>query len=848
MTLDDVRPDGQLTRADIDAAAAGMLPERALAEGTVGPRLRELWEEKPGLIGFVSTVNHKRIGRRYLVTAAFFFLLAGIQALVMRTQLIGPNGSVVSPETYDRLFSLHGTAMIFFFATPMNNGFGNFIVPLMLGTRDMAFPRLNALSYWIFLFSGLLMFASLPLGMAPDGGWFAYVPLTRQLSGHGLDFYALGLLLLAVSSTVGALNLIVTTLKMRAPGMTLARMPVFVWSVLVQSFMLLFALPPLDLANAMLFTDRRFDTQFFAESKGGDTLLWQHLFWLFGHPDVYIIVLPALGIISSVVPTFTRRPIAAYPFIVLATVATGIISFGVWVHHMFAVGISEVAESFFAAATLTISLPAGIQMFAWIATMWRGRVVLTTAMLYAISFVVAFVIGGVTGVMFAVVPFDQQVTDSYFVVAHFHYVLFGGAVLPLLAGVFYWWPKITGRTINEKAGKWSFAVVFAGFNLTFFPMHISGLEGMPRRIYTYGPDTGWTIWNVLSTAGSYLLGAGFVITAVVLVESLLRDRWAPDDPWGGNTLEWATASPPEDYNFPVIPTVHSLNPLWDGQTLPSMVEHRYDDQRTMLDHHKTLRTSELDARVESIIAMPSDTSVPLWLAACLTVSVIGLLSGLYVLAGVAFAGVALTAVVWLWQRPDTVPPVDITPPAGRTTGWWAMVLFVATEGATFAAFVASYFYLRFSASGSWPPHGDLPPKIVVPSIATAVIVLSCVPVWLAGRWAAGGRRGLAAAASIVTLLAGVAFAVLQVTDWFAEWPASTLSKDAYGSLLFGLTGLHVAHIVVGLGMLVFLAVSLLARRAAARPGGPVSLVALYWYFMALVAVAIYVTVYLSPRW
>ena len=846
MTLDDVQP--QLARADIDAAAAGMLPERALAEGTVGEKLRELWEEKPGLIGFISTVNHKRIGRRYLVTAAFFFLLAGIEALVMRTQLVGPNGSVVSAETYDRLFSLHGTAMIFFFATPMNNGFGNYVVPLMLGTRDMAFPRLNALSYWIFLFSGLLMFASLPLGMAPDGGWFAYVPLTRQLSGHGLDFYALGLLLLAVSSTVGALNLIVTTLKMRAPGMTLARMPVFAWSVLVQSFMLLFALPPLDLANAMLFTDRRFDTQFFAESKGGDTLLWQHLFWIFGHPDVYIIVLPALGIVSSVVPVFTRRPIAAYPFIVLATVATGIISFGVWVHHMFAVGISDVAESFFAAATLTISLPAGIQMFAWIATMWRGRVVLSTAMLYAISFVAAFVVGGVTGVMFAVVPFDQQVTDSYFVVAHFHYVLFGGAVLPLLAGLFYWWPKITGRTINEKAGKWSFVVVFVGFNLTFFPMHISGLEGMPRRIYTYGPDTGWTIWNILSTAGSYLLGAGFVFTLGVLVESLLRDRWAPDDPWRANTLEWATASPPEDYNFPVIPTVHSLNPLWDGQTLPSMVEHRYDDQRTMLDHHKTLRTSELDARVEAIIAMPSDTSLPLCLAACLTVSVIGLLAGLYVLAAVAFAGVGVAAVVWLWKRPDTVPPVDMTPPVGRTTGWWAMVLFIATEGATFAAFIASYFYLRFSATGPWPPHGDIPPKIVVPSIATAVMVLSCLPVWLAGRWAAKGRRALASAAGLVTLAAGVAFVVLQITDWFAEWPASTLSKDAYGSLLFGLTGLHVAHVVLGLGMLAFLAVSLLSRRAAARPGGPVSLVALYWYFMALIAVAVYVTVYLSPRW
>jgi len=634
-----------------DVAADGVLPERALAEAAVGDRLKKAWEEEPGLIGFLTTVNHKRIGRRYLVTAAFFFMLSGISALVMRTQLVSPNNDIVDPDLYDQLFTLHGTAMIFFFATPMNNGFGNFFLPLMVGTRDMAFPRLNALSYWIFLFSGLFMFASLPLGMAPNGGWFAYVPLTRRIDGLNLDFYSLGLLFLAVSSTVGAINLIVTALKMRAPGMTLNRVPVFVWAVVTQSFMLVFALPPLDVANLMLFLDRRFDTRFFDTSKGGDSVLWQHLFWLFGHPDVYIIVLPAMGIISTIIPTFARRPIAAYPFVVLATVATGIISFGVWVHHMFAVGLSEVSQTFFAAATLTISLPAGIQMFAWIATLWRGRVVINTAMLYALGFIVAFVMGGVTGVMFAVVTFDQQVTDSYFVVAHFHYVLFGGAVLPLLGGLFYWWPKMTGRMVNEKGGIWSFVLVFAGFNLTFFPMHISGLLGMPRRIYTYDGDYGWTVWNALSTAGAYLLGAGFVVTALVFVESLLRDRKAPDDPWGSNTLDWATASPPEHYNFPVVPTVHSLNPLWDGRSLPSMAEHRFEDQRTMTEEHMALRTSELDARVETVMPMPGDTIVPLWVALFLTAGVVLLLVGAYLGAAVAGVGVAAVVTWWLWHRP-----------------------------------------------------------------------------------------------------------------------------------------------------------------------------------------------------
>jgi cytochrome c oxidase subunit 1/cytochrome c oxidase subunit I+III len=635
-------------------ATPGVLRERYTAESAVGPILDKVWEEEPGLKGFLTTVNHKRVGRRYLVTAAFFFMLAGINALVMRTQLAEPNNNLVSPELYDQLFTLHGTAMIFFFATPMNSGFGNFVLPMMIGTRDMAFPRLNALSYWIFLFAGLFMFSSLPFGLAPDGGWFAYVPLTgdKYLPGLNLDFYCLGLLFLAVSTTVGSINFIVTFLKLRAPGMSLNRVPVFVWGIITQSFMLIFALPPLDLANSMLFLDRRFGTNFFDVHHGGDAILWQHLFWIFGHPDVYIIVLPAFGIVSSIIPTFSRRPIAAYPLVVLATIATAIISFGVWVHHMFAVGLSQVSLSFFAAATLTISVPAGIQMISWIATMWRGRVVVTTAMLYAVSFIVAFVIGGVSGVMFAVVPFDQQVTDSYFVVAHFHYVLFGGAVLPLLGGLFYWWPKLTGRMTHRGLGILSFALVFTGFNVTFFPMHISGLLGMPRRIYTYQSGLGWNTPNLISTVGAFILALGFLVTLFVFVQSLMRGDRAPDDPWGANTLEWATGSPPKPYNFPVIPTVHSLNPLWDGKTMASMEERRHDEERTMTKTHLALRTSELDARVEHPIEMPEETPVPFITAALLTASVISLLLGAYHAAEVAFGLMMVAVGWWLWKRPD----------------------------------------------------------------------------------------------------------------------------------------------------------------------------------------------------
>src|SRR5690348_12132230 len=432
------------------------------------------------------------------------------------------------------------------------------------------------------------------------------------------------------------MNLVVTALKMRAPGMSLNRVPLFVWGIVTQSLMLVFALPPLDLANLMLFLDRRLHMRFFDTAKGGDAALWQHLFWLFGHPDVYIIVLPAMGIISTIIPTFSRRSIIGYPYVVLATVATGIISFGVWVHHMFAVGLSNVSLTFFSAATLTISVPAGIQMLAWIGTMWRGRVVLNPAMLYAMSFIITFVVGGVTGVMFAVVPFDQQVTDSYFVVAHFHYVLFGGAVLPMLGGLFYWWPKMTGRMTSHAGGVISCVLIFIGMNLTFFPMHIQGLLGMPRRIYTYPSGYGWGTYNLIETIGAYLLALGFLWTLFVFVQSLLSGPPAPDDPWGANTLEWATGSPPKPYNFPVIPTVHSLNPLWDGKSLASMEDHRHDETRTMTKTHMALRTSELDTRLEKVMVMPEETPVPFLTAALLTAFFVSMLLSAYHAAEVSF--------------------------------------------------------------------------------------------------------------------------------------------------------------------------------------------------------------------
>ncbi|MCW3818577.1 cytochrome c oxidase subunit I [Micromonospora sp. DR5-3] len=618
-------------------------------------RLAEHWDEPRSLRAWFTTVDHKKIGRRYLVTAAFFFVLAGLSALVMRTQLARPESGVLSPQEYNQLFTMHGTAMIFLFATPMLFGFGNFLVPLMIGSRDMAFPRLNAFGYWVFLFAGLFMWASLPFGAAPNNGWFAYAPLNQDQHNPGLhmDVYALGLLFLGISTTSGAINFIVTALKLRAPGMSLNRVPLFVWAIVATAFMVVFALPALNTDNALLFLDRRFDTHFFDPGGGGNVLLWQHLFWIFGHPDVYIIVMPGLGIVSAVLPAFTRRGVVGYPLIVLAIVAISIVSFGVWVHHMFATGLPQLSYSFFSAASTIITIPSGIQIFAWLATMMLGRLVLRTPLLFVIGFIVTFVLGGFTGAMFALTAFDQQVTDSYFVVAHFHYVLLGGALFPILAGIYFWLPKITGRMYHEGLGRWAFWLVFTGMHVTFFPMHLYGLFGMPRRVYTYRSDLGWDVGNLISSIGSYVLALGLLLVLIGVVHAIRRGRPAGPDPWAGDSLEWSAASPPEAYNFPVIPRVHSLHPTWDERTAESTTTGATKD-RILSEGKRTLFTSELDARPERAAQMPEPSFKPLVLAGVLLVFFTALLLGAYPVAVAAVLAVAATIAAWLWppRRPD----------------------------------------------------------------------------------------------------------------------------------------------------------------------------------------------------
>jgi cytochrome c oxidase subunit 1/cytochrome c oxidase subunit I+III len=519
----------------------------------------------------------------------------------------------------------------------------------MIGSRDMAFPRLNAFAYWVFLFSGAFLYASFLTGEVPNGGWFAYVPLTDSTysPGHNLDFWALGIIFLGISTTAGAMNFIATIFKLRAPGMSINRMPLFVWGILVTSFAIIFALPPLTLAAALLEMDRQFGTQFYNAAAGGNPLLWQHLFWIFGHPEVYIMFLPAVGIISSVIPTFSRTRIAGYIFLALATVTIAFISFGVWVHHMFATGLPSLSLSFFAAAGMAIAIPSGVQIFAWIATIWKGNPVFRTPFLFALGFLVTFVMGGLTGVMVSAVPFDWQVTDSYFVVAHFHYVLVGGVVFPIFAGLYYWLPKMTGRMLDEKLGQLSFWLVFSGFNITFFPMHIMGLLGMPRRVYTYQPGLGLDMLNFISTIGSYILAAGILVTALNLIKSLAAGDDAPDNPWDASTLEWATSSPPEPYNFREIPVVHSRDPLWDDDTQwsPSLAE-PHEGRR------ESFGTSMLDAETQELLVMPEDSYLPLLLALALGLLFVGILYDLIPAIAVAAAIGASSVALWLWPQEE----------------------------------------------------------------------------------------------------------------------------------------------------------------------------------------------------
>ncbi len=521
---------------------------------------------KKGIWSWVTTVDHKRIGILYGYTAFIFFILGGLEALLIRAQLATPEAQVVSADLYNQLFTTHGVTMIFLVVMPLGAAFFNYFIPLMIGARDVAFPRLNALSYWLFLFGGLFLYSSWLLGGAPDGGWFGYAPLTTGaefLPGdHRLDFYALGIQILGVASIVASVNFIVTILNMRAPGMKLLKMPVFIWMSLVVNFLLLFAMPVIAVALFFMTFDRTFEALFFDPTGGGDPILWQHLFWLFGHPEVYILILPAMGIVSEILPTFSRKPLFGYSFVVFSGAAIGFMGWGVWAHHMFTVGLGPAANAAFAVSTMFIAVPTGVKIFNWMATMAGGSLQFKTPMLFAVGFIAMFIIGGLSGVTHSIVPHDAQQQDTYYIVAHFHYVLFGGAIIGLFGGLYYWFPKIYGRLMDERLGKIHFWMMLIGFNMTFGPFHILGLKGMPRRYYTYQAGLGWEMWNMLSTIGAFLIAASTLVFMHNWMKSKRKGEIAGPDPWDGRTLEWSIPSPPPEYNFAEIPTVTERDDFW----------------------------------------------------------------------------------------------------------------------------------------------------------------------------------------------------------------------------------------------------------------------------------------------
>jgi cytochrome c oxidase subunit I+III len=618
-------------------------------------RLERVWAERTGVLGWLTTTDHKRIGILYFFTALAFFAAGGVEALLIRTQLIRPDNGLLSPSAFDDAFTLHGVTMIFLFVIPMSMGaFGNYLLPLMIGARDMAFPRMNALSSWIYVASGLFIYTGLVVGEAPDAGWFNYVPLaSRQFSpGAAIDFYALGLIFNSISTTASAANFIVTIFKLRAPGMSLNRMPLFCYAFLAVSFAVIFALPPLSVACVLLELDRRLGFEFYNVAGGGEPLLWQHLFWIFGHPEVYIIILPAFGIATSIIPTFARRRMVAFALVAIAEILVAFIGFGVWVHHMFATGLPLVTTIYFAAASLIIVIPSGIQLFAWITTILTGTPTFKTPLLWIVGFIVLFIMGGLTGVMFAAIPFDQQAHDTYFVVAHFHFVIFGAAVFPILGGIHYWFPKVTGRMYHERVGQASFWLTFAGTLVTFFPMHIVGLLGMPRRNYTYPPDLGWTGLNLVETLGSYVLAGGLLLMTANLAVSLRRGPASGDDPWGGDTLEWATTSPPPPYNFAVIPTVSSPYAMWDREDRERDRERLARGEMTLESGHETPATTTVDADLDEVLRMPSDSPWPILLAAALAAVFVMLLTGHLTTAFVFLGAAGAVLAAWHWKEPE----------------------------------------------------------------------------------------------------------------------------------------------------------------------------------------------------
>ena len=676
--------------------------------------LSYIWGAPRGWRGTISTVNHSDVGRRLIIAAFTFFAIGGVLAMLIRAQLATPRSAFAGPEIYNQLFTMHGSIMMFLFAIPMFEGLAIYMLPKLLGTRDLAFPRLSAYGWWCYLFGGSLLILSLLLGVAPDSGWFMYTPLSSRPYSPGInsDFWLLGITFVEISAIAAAVEITVSILRVRAPGMSMDRLPLFAWYLLATALMMLIGFPPLILGSILLEIERAFDWPFFDVARGGDSLLWQHLFWLFGHPEVYIIFLPAAGVVSTVLPVMARTPILGYRIIVASVLTLAFLSFGLWVHHMFTVGIPHMALAFFSAASTLVAVPTGVQIFAWLGTLWAGRPQMKLPMLYLIGFFVTFVMGGLTGVMVAVVPFDWQAHDTAFVTAHLHYVLVGGFVFPMLAGAYYWLPHFTGRQRTFRLGELAFWLIFIGFHATFLLLHLAGLLGQPRRVETYPGDVGWTWMNLVSSVGGFVMAIGFALFAIDVALQLFLSRRSPRNPWQAGTLEWAMMIPPPAYNIASLPTVASREPGYDTPDLANRLARGEGYLGEARHHWREVLAVDLKGHIRHIIVLPGNTRLPIVTALVTGTFFVALLLKLYWFAPIALAGVAALGWRWAWalgRRQDlgelpighgeaapTHAEVDDPP------GWLGSVALLLADATLFGSLLFGQVFLLTVAPG-WPP-------------------------------------------------------------------------------------------------------------------------------------------------
>jgi cytochrome c oxidase subunit I+III len=823
-------------------------------------RLRAVWAPPKGIFLRWTDTNNDAIGKWYTLASLAMMLFAGTLALVMRAQLAIPDNDLVSASTYNQLFTLHGSTMMFLFAVPIFEAVSILILPALLGARDLPFPRLSAFGFWSFAIGGVFVAASIFFDAAPDGGWFMYPPLATEpsLSGIGADIWMLGLSFVEVSSIAAAVELIVGVLKCRPPGMRLNLMPLYAWYVLVVAVMILFAFPPLIAGDILFELERIADWPFFDAARGGDPLLWQHLFWIFGHPEVYIIFLPSIAIFAMVVPTFSRRHLLGYPWVVLAAVGTGFLSFGLWVHHMFATGMPALSQGFFSAASEAVAIPTAVQIFTLIATVWAGEFVRSTPMLFGAGALAIFVIGGLTGVMVAVAPFDWQAHDTYFIVAHLHYVLVGGAVMPLFGGLYYYWPLVTGKKLSDRLGRIAFWLMFVGFNVGFFPMHVSGLMGMPRRVYTYPAGLGIDMLNLVSTAGAFLFAAGVAVIVADLCLSPRRSH-APRNPWNAGTLEWlAHPKREETWGVRSVPLIESRYPIWDQPGFVRKVdEGRYFLPDAEEGHRELVITSVLDARPLHIHRVATPSVKPMLAAATLGGVFIATTYHAYAVASVFAIAALVTIVWWLWTGTSVMPekrakhaglglvlPLHATGPA--SSGWWAMFISMVADTTAFASLLFGYFYY-------WTIHPQFPPASIPglagpgwrwPAVACVLVVAGWVAT-LAAREA--NARGFRAAACGALALAVIATGAGGIAGLLGPWTAGLAPHaHVYAAIVWVIVSWVAAHAALGVVMQLYALARGIAGHTTRGHDGDLRNVALYAHFLALQALAAFAVIGVFP--